>query len=267
MLKIIAHRGGTSDPKLANQLEAFQNSDAEAWETDLHMTRDGTVILLHDNTLRSRVTAYGLESDLSTKEQEMLGDDVSTLTYDQITKLTGGHINTLDDLLKAQKEQSNKVDLLLEIKGADTAIVKKLKERLSHFDLPNILFICFYVAVIKELRASGFENRIFLLTRAPIFGNSDVRLNNLNDIANVKSVIQDSQLDGVGIEYKHNDEDVRKIVENLRAFESDIQIHFWVHKENECNELFLLAKELDVNYCNSDSPKETLQLLQQKPAK
>ena len=263
-LKIAAHRGGTSNPKYANQLETFLESAAEAWEIDLHMTKD-EVILLHDNTLRNRVVAYGLEGALSEEDLALLDDDVSQLTLAQIRKLTGGHINTLDELLLAARSKG--VDLLLEIKGTNTAIVKKLKERLSDFDSPNIFFICFCVAVIKELKESGFSNRVFLLTRATLLTDGDIRLRDLDDLNKVTDIIRENKLEGVGVEYAGNDKDVCQIVANLRASHPNIQIQFWVHQENETDRLFELAEKLGVEYCNSDHPQERMAKLKATKAK
>ncbi len=253
-LKITVHRGGADSPEYANQLKTFLTSGANAWEADLRLTKDGEVILMHDNTLRDRVAGYGLESQSST---EVLDQDVSTLTYDQIKKITSGHINTLNELLKIVPRD---VDLLLDVKTKDPELAKKIKESFSHFETSNVIFICFFLESIKVLKSVGLKNRIALLTVASETLESEIRLKNLGDLDLIKQLIDQEKLDGIGIEYARNDNDVREIVQDLRKFNPLIQIQFWVHKENECKALFELAKELDIDYCNSDSPKAHISL-------
>lgn len=68
--RIAAHRGGAAlGPE--NSLAAFRNALAlgvDALEFDLHMTRDGEVVVIHDATLDRTTTARGPVHDLTRAE-------------------------------------------------------------------------------------------------------------------------------------------------------------------------------------------------------
>jgi glycerophosphoryl diester phosphodiesterase len=86
----VAHRGGAREFD-ENTLAAFQGSHAKglrAFETDIRMTRDGALVLMHDGTV-TRTT--GAEGAVET----MTADEVRTLR----TKKTGAPVPFLDDLL------------------------------------------------------------------------------------------------------------------------------------------------------------------------
>lgn len=78
-----AHRGGsTLAPE--NTLPAFENGlklGADALETDIHYTRDGEIVAIHDDTLERTTNGSG---------------PVSALTYDELRRLDAGYHFTPD---------------------------------------------------------------------------------------------------------------------------------------------------------------------------
>lgn len=121
---IMAHRGDSHDAP-ENTIPAFRKAienGADAAELDVQMTKDGTVIVLHDSNLK-RTTG--------------LDKNVWQVTYDQIRDLDNGsfysdvyqftRIPTLDQVLKVCK---GKLYLNIEIKrtGHDGGIVEKTLE-------------------------------------------------------------------------------------------------------------------------------------------
>lgn len=121
---IMAHRGDSVDAP-ENTIPAFRKAienGADAAELDVQMTKDGTVIVLHDSNLK-RTTG--------------LDKNVWQVTYDQIKDLDNGsfysdvyqftRIPTLDQVLKVCK---GKLYLNIEIKrtGHDGGIVEKTLE-------------------------------------------------------------------------------------------------------------------------------------------
>lgn len=62
MTEVIAHRGWHGDGAGENSLEAFQRAAAEGitrLETDVHRTRDGVLVALHDDTLDRTTSGAG----------------------------------------------------------------------------------------------------------------------------------------------------------------------------------------------------------------
>lgn len=124
---IMAHRGDSVHAP-ENTLPAFRKAienGADAAELDVQLTKDGTVIVLHDSSLK-RTTG--------------LNKNVWEVTYDQIRDLDNGsfysskyqftRIPTLDDVLKACK---GSLFLNIEIKrtGHDDGIIEKTLEVIS----------------------------------------------------------------------------------------------------------------------------------------
>lgn len=86
----VAHRGGAKESD-ENTLDAFRASLAAGCsriETDIRMTRDGALVLMHDNTVARTTTATGSVEDMSAAEVRALR-----------TKKTGASVPFLDDLL------------------------------------------------------------------------------------------------------------------------------------------------------------------------
>src|SRR5262249_23676342 len=101
---VIAHRGGSKE-STENSIGAFQRASrigADGIETDIRLTRDGVVVVYHDDYF-GRVE--GLAAPLRTRL-------ISDMTYAELTKQTlipvgedkgGRHIPKLDDLLSQVK--------------------------------------------------------------------------------------------------------------------------------------------------------------------
>jgi len=102
-MKIIAHRGFSADyPE--NTLLAFEKAlqaGADGIETDLQLSRDGEVILFHDDKLKNITGAEGTVQTLSLAELKALDAG------------RGERIPTLDELLRLTNAQAT---LILEIK-------------------------------------------------------------------------------------------------------------------------------------------------------
>jgi glycerophosphoryl diester phosphodiesterase len=74
---IIAHRGGSTFPE--NTLPAFHHSrqiGADAFEFDIHMTKDGHLVVIHDSTVDRTTNGTG---------------SVHSLTFDEIMQLDAGY--------------------------------------------------------------------------------------------------------------------------------------------------------------------------------
>src|SRR5215813_2260481 len=109
---VIAHRGGARE-STENTLEAFQRAmkiGAAGIETDIRLTRDGVVVVYHDEY-------FGRVEGLPERQRTRL---VSDLTYSELAASTliavgddngGRHVPTLDDLLANVKSVLLNIEL------------------------------------------------------------------------------------------------------------------------------------------------------------
>ena len=119
-IQLIAHRGGSMEAD-ENTLAAFTDAYAKglrAFETDVRMTKDGKLVLMHDDLVDRTTTGYG-PVELMTAQQ------VKALH----TKRTEQAVPLLSDLLNAFKGKTD-VFLQLEVKYGSVPIYD---ERLEQF--------------------------------------------------------------------------------------------------------------------------------------
>lgn len=130
---VMAHRGDSVDAP-ENTLPAFQaaiDHGADAAEMDVQMTKDGTIVVLHDSSIDRTSTGSG---------------KIWNVTYDEIKDLDNGsffnpsfsdtHIPTLDQVIKLCK---GKLYLNIEIKrtGHDDGIEKKVLDIIKANNFQN----------------------------------------------------------------------------------------------------------------------------------
>ena len=155
--KIIAHRGywKTNPVTSQNSIQALKNAqklEVYGSEFDVQMTKDGVLVVNHDNDINKIVIA-----DTNFKELKTI-------------KLSNGELlPTLKQYLKAGKKNSN-VKLILEIKSAKTKelendIVSKTIKMVRRLNLENqVDYISFSLNVCKELKRVDVNTRVQYLT-------------------------------------------------------------------------------------------------------
>ena len=151
---IIAHRGGAQE-STENTIGAFQRAakiGADGIETDIRLTRDGVVVVYHDDY-------FGRVEGLAQAERTRL---VSDLTYLELSKQTlvpvgedrgGRRVPTLDDLLANVKT----VLLNIEIKpcGRCDPMISKTVAALKRFpELDRIVLEAHGMDTAERLRAA-----------------------------------------------------------------------------------------------------------------
>ena len=104
----IAHRGGISDGYPENTLAAFRRAmavGADVIELDLRGTKDGRVVVLHDDTLDRTTDGNGLVTNFTLEELKKLnaGGKEQIPTYEEVLKLVA---NTGTKLLLDIKNSS-----------------------------------------------------------------------------------------------------------------------------------------------------------------
>ena len=102
---VAAHMGGAADHP-ENTMEAFRASlkfDIDQIETDLHMTKDGELILMHDDTVDRTTNGSGLIREMTLSEIKTLdaGNGNEVPTFVELMELVKDHpALTLDVELK-----------------------------------------------------------------------------------------------------------------------------------------------------------------------
>ena len=155
---VIAHRGASGD-RPENTRAAFERAielSADMIETDLHVTRDGVVVIHHDASLER----FGLEGEIrDLTAQELARLDVAPDAVEHAA------IPTLLDLLD---DFADRVDFNLELKvgvsaaydGLEAQVIEELERRAL---LSRMLLSCFEDEVLERLRARSAEARLAVL--------------------------------------------------------------------------------------------------------
>ncbi|MFX1453147.1 MAG: glycerophosphodiester phosphodiesterase [Promethearchaeota archaeon] len=158
---IIAHRGA-SGYEFENSISAFKKAielKAAMIETDAQITKDGVIILNHDNGIKKTTNQKGF---------------ISKLTLDEIRKIPlqiGEIMPTYQDLLDLCK---GKIEINLEIKAR--RIEKKVIDITIKNDmLDNVIFSSFSLKTLKTLRE--YNNSARLAYLIIIEGSFIARLN------------------------------------------------------------------------------------------
>ncbi len=146
MVERVAHRGGSAlAPE--NTLAAFHNAmtlPVDAIELDVHMSRDGHMIVFHDNTVERRTNGQGNILDL---------DFEYLRTLNASAHFPGGwpesqQIPTLREVLDIAKGH---VHIYIEIKTS--------KRNGIHGRYPNIV-----ETVVNEVRATGMIDQVLVMS-------------------------------------------------------------------------------------------------------
>ncbi|MCU7558281.1 glycerophosphodiester phosphodiesterase family protein [Macrococcus capreoli] len=128
----VAHRGASGYAP-ENTMAAFELAlamHADCIELDLQLTRDGQLVVIHDNTLERTTTGTGNIWDRTLSEIKQYDAGIK---FDQ--KYQGERVPTFDEVLKRFKNES--IGILIEIKTPEyyPGIEEKIKQSLKHYGL------------------------------------------------------------------------------------------------------------------------------------
>jgi glycerophosphoryl diester phosphodiesterase len=129
----LAHRGASARAP-ENTLEAFRlavESGAGGLELDVHLTRDGHVVVIHDSTLDRTTDGKGPVAEMTLDElrepdagHNFSPDDGDTLPYRGL----GLHIPTLAEVLREFPGVSVNIDIKADRPGIEAAVLNVLRE-------------------------------------------------------------------------------------------------------------------------------------------
>lgn len=177
---VIGHRGCAAlEPE--NTLRAFRRAIAlgcDYVETDVRLTRDGHLVLMHDETVNRTTNGQGKVADL---------------TFEQIRSLDAGKGERVPTLVELLEAIAGKVQLLCELKddpGVEVAVRTVQAAGLQK----QAVFTCFDLSRIRRVRASNAE-----LRTGAIFSNPPP------DFAQQAKV---AGAEGAGVNYRHQSAEI-----------------------------------------------------------
>lgn len=173
----MAHRGNNVlFPE--NTLESFQQSikdGADIIETDIHTTRDGKIVCIHDKTVDRTTDGHGAVRDMTVQEIKTLNASHYHPTYHVPTK-----VPLLQELLEIVPDD---VAIALEIKTDDLLTAEALQELLNVLTATNTinrtLILSFHENQLTTIQAFIPQLPIGLISLFKIFPSSKVDVSGL----------------------------------------------------------------------------------------
>jgi glycerophosphoryl diester phosphodiesterase len=147
--KVIAHRGASGYAP-ENTLAAFQKAidlGANMLEMDIHLSRDGEIVVIHDHTLERTTTGTGYVKDYAVKELKQFDAGKRFEAY------RGETIPTLQEVFDLAKDRAM---FAIEIKNSPVLypdIENKLVHMIEHNDLvAKVIVIAFYFPSLDKIK-------------------------------------------------------------------------------------------------------------------
>ena len=147
-LKGIAHRGLHNDKFTENGMNAFKNAidHGVAFEFDIHLTKDGELIVCHDENLVRTTGKEGIIEDLTSQE-----------IRENYRLLDGGVVPTLQEVFDLNQERVPMVIELKVFRKNYKPLSEKCKEAFKAIkDKRNALIISFDPRSLWPLKKMGF---------------------------------------------------------------------------------------------------------------
>ena len=147
-LKGIAHRGLHNDKFTENGMNAFKNAidHGVAFEFDIHLTKDGELIVCHDENLVRTTGKEGIIEDLTSQE-----------IRENYRLLDGGVVPTLQEVFDLNQERVPMVIELKVFRKNYKPLAEKCKEAFKAIkDKRNALIISFDPRSLWPLKKMGF---------------------------------------------------------------------------------------------------------------
>ena len=162
--KLIAHRG-LSSLYPQNTLPAFEGAAEygfEAYELDIHTTKDGEWVVIHNDTVDDMTDGTGKVADYTMEELKAMKID----NGNGIKNHPDLHMPTLRESLDICKETG--ITPVIEIKNCDTALLPDLKAILDEYGLSDTAAIISFTKEYLELyREIDKDIEILYLSHVP----------------------------------------------------------------------------------------------------
>ena len=143
---IIGHRGlpsAAQENSLASAMAAYE-AGANAIECDVYLSKDGHIVILHNNTVDEATDGTGSIEDMTLAQ-------IKALNIDQNKKLPTQKIPTLAEYFAAFKGKD--IQHIIEIKSGQAAIIDKLKDLIDEYGVADqVSFISFTLSQLQRAR-------------------------------------------------------------------------------------------------------------------
>lgn len=147
---IIGHRGNPSqgpENSISNYLKAIENG-AQVVETDIRPSKDGEVIVMHDDTL-TRTTSYNGSATVAQMTLAEIKEYFLWGTNDQYKSTHPDEkVPTFEEMLIALKDTD--VKIFVELKGGDSAFVKKAMDLVKKHGYQDRVFVISFSGSLLE---------------------------------------------------------------------------------------------------------------------
>ncbi|GAA4839205.1 glycerophosphodiester phosphodiesterase [Algivirga pacifica] len=224
---LVAHRGASADAP-ENTLAAVQlawEQDADAVEIDIHLSKDGRVMVHHDKDTKR--TANGPKKYIKeTNSTALRSIDVGTFKGEKYKgeKYKGEKIPFLEEVLATIPEEKH---LVIEIKSgmdvvpAMTSVIKNSEKE------EQVIFISFDFEAIVQTKKSFPDNKaLYLCHYFEPFGTKKLF-----------HKVKEAGLDGLDLNYKIIDSSVMELADLM-----DLEIHaYTVNELTEAKRLIALG--------------------------
>lgn len=138
-LLLFGHRGAPAEGLPENTREAFTRaleSGAHALETDVHLTRDGVVVISHDDTLA-----------------RVFGVPLAIRDHSLAEVQAAAPVPTLADVLALYPATRFNIDIKARRPAMETAVVATVRQSKAE---ARVLLTSFHADVVKRVRATGY---------------------------------------------------------------------------------------------------------------
>ena len=153
----IAHRGLHDEQRTENGLAAFQNAmdHGLCFELDIHLTKDGELLVCHDSELERTTGKRGIIEELTLQE-----------IRDNYRLLDGEVVPTFQEVLNLTQEKTLIVTELKTYKGNYKALAKKAMEALKGIqDKKKITLISFDPRALLYCKKGGFTRGLLIYNK------------------------------------------------------------------------------------------------------
>lgn len=139
----IAHRGLHDETCTENGLKAFEKAieKGKAFEFDIHLTKDGELVVCHDSYLQRVTGKEGIIEDLKLEEIKK-----------NYRLLDGEEIPTLKEVYDLNKDRQTMVVELKPFEGNHKMLAQMVIDFFRKNPAKNVVFICFYPQCLWPLK-------------------------------------------------------------------------------------------------------------------
>lgn len=151
--KGVAHRGLHDDERTENGMKAFENAIAhgKAFEFDIHLSKDGEIIVCHDSELARTTGKEGIIEELTLKEIK-----------EGYRLADGGEVPTLKEVYDLNQDRQTMVVELKPYKKNYKELAKATINFFQQNPAKKIIFISFFPQCLFSLKKLGHPRQLLI---------------------------------------------------------------------------------------------------------